>query len=46
MKKLIIAEKPSVARDLAKALGKVPQKDDYFENDEWIIDCGCTTTPS
>ncbi len=38
MKKLIIAEKPSVARDLAKALGKVPQKEDYFENDEWIID--------
>ncbi len=38
MKKLIIAEKPSVARDLAKALGKVPAKEDYFENDEWIID--------
>ena len=26
MKKLIIAEKPSVARDLAKALGKFPRK--------------------
>ena len=38
MKKLIIAEKPSVARDLAKALGKIPKKDDFFENDEWIID--------
>ena len=38
MKKLIIAEKPSVARDLAIALGKVPKKEDYFENDEWIID--------
>ena len=38
MKKLIIAEKPSVARDLAKALGKIPKKEDYFENDEWIID--------
>ena len=38
MKKLIIAEKPSVARDLAMALGKVPKKEDYFENDEWIID--------
>ena len=38
MKKLIIAEKPSVARDLAKALGKVSKKDDYFENEEWIID--------
>ncbi|HAF58557.1 MAG TPA: DNA topoisomerase III [Opitutae bacterium] len=38
MKKLIIAEKPSVARDLAKALGKIPKKEDYFENEEWIID--------
>lgn len=38
MKKLIIAEKPSVARDLAKALGNVPKKEDYFENEEWIID--------
>jgi DNA topoisomerase-3 len=38
MKKLIIAEKPSVARDLAKALGKVSKKEDFFENDEWIID--------
>ena len=38
MKKLIIAEKPSVARDLANALGKVPKKEDHFENDEWIID--------
>ena len=38
MKKLVIAEKPSVARDLARVLGKVPKKEDYFENDEWIID--------
>ena len=38
MKKLIIAEKPSVARDLAKALGKIPKKEDHFENEEWIID--------
>ena len=38
MKKLVIAEKPSVARDLARVLGKVPKKDDYFENDEWVID--------
>ena len=38
MKKLIIAEKPSVARDLANALGKVPKKEDHFENEEWIID--------
>ena len=38
MKKLVIAEKPSVARDLARVLGKVPKKDDYCENDEWVID--------
>lgn len=38
MKKLVLAEKPSVARDLARVLGKVPKKEDYFENDKWIID--------
>lgn len=36
-KTLVIAEKPSVANDLAKALGKLPKKDDYFENDELVI---------
>ncbi len=38
MKKLVIAEKPSVARDLARVLGKIPKREDYFENEEWIID--------
>ncbi|MCZ6675284.1 MAG: toprim domain-containing protein, partial [Verrucomicrobia bacterium] len=37
MKSLIIAEKPSVARDLANALGKVPKNGDWFENDKYII---------
>lgn len=37
MKTLIIAEKPSVATDLARVLGKVPKKGDFFENDELII---------
>ena len=37
MKTLVIAEKPSVAADLAKALGKIPKKSDYYENDSWII---------
>ena len=37
MKSLIIAEKPSVAADLARALGKVPKKGDHFENDEYVI---------
>lgn len=42
-KALIIAEKPSVAADLARALGKAPgmtafQKEkDYFENDSHVI---------
>jgi DNA topoisomerase-3 len=35
-KTLVIAEKPSVATDLAKVL-KVPKRDDFFENDEWVI---------
>ncbi len=36
-KSLVIAEKPSVAADLARVLGKLPKKDDYFENDEYIV---------
>jgi DNA topoisomerase-3 len=37
MKSLIIAEKPSVATDLARALGKVPKKGDHYENDDYVI---------
>jgi DNA topoisomerase-3 len=36
-KTLIIAEKPSVASDIAKALGKFQKQDDYFENDDYVI---------
>ena len=36
-KSLIIAEKPSVAADLAKALGKVPKTGDHYENDKYVI---------
>ena len=36
-KTLVIAEKPSVAADLARALGKVPKNGDFFENDDWVI---------
>ena len=36
-KALIIAEKPSVAGDIAKALGKFQKQQDYFENDEYVI---------
>ncbi len=37
MKKLVIAEKPSVAGDLARVLGRVPKTGDFYENDEWVI---------
>ncbi|HTX67098.1 MAG TPA: DNA topoisomerase 3 [Opitutaceae bacterium] len=37
MKRLIIAEKPSVAADLARALGRVPKKGEHFENDEVVV---------
>jgi DNA topoisomerase-3 len=36
-KKLIIAEKPSVAADIARAMGKFAKHDDYFESEEHII---------
>ncbi len=36
-KKLIIAEKPSVAADIAKALGGFTKHDDYFESDHFVI---------
>jgi len=37
MKSLVIAEKPSVAADLARALGRIPKKDDLYENEQWVI---------
>ena len=36
-KKLIIAEKPSVAADIARALGRFARKGDYFESDEYVL---------
>jgi len=36
-KKLVIAEKPSVAGDLARALGKFKKEGDFFENDDFVI---------
>src|ERR1051326_6918984 len=36
-KSLIIAEKPSVAADLARALGGFKKHDDYFESEDAII---------
>ncbi len=37
MKKLIISEKPSVAADIAKVLGKAKKVDDYYENEQYVI---------
>jgi DNA topoisomerase-3 len=36
-KKLIIAEKPSVAGDIARALGGFKRHDDYHESDDYVI---------
>jgi DNA topoisomerase-3 len=36
-KHLIIAEKPSVAQDIAKALGGFTRTGDYFESDEYVL---------
>ena len=36
-KALIIAEKPSVAGDIAKALGGFKRQDDFFESDQYVI---------
>lgn len=36
-KTLIIAEKPSVANDIAKALGGFTRHDEYFESDEYVL---------
>ena len=38
MKKLIIAEKPSVAKDLARVIGGISMNSDRYEADEVIID--------
>ena len=36
-KSLIIAEKPSVAADIARALGGFTRHDDYFESDKFVL---------
>ena len=37
VKSLIIAEKPSVANDIARVLGGFTKQDDYFESDEYVL---------
>jgi DNA topoisomerase III len=36
-KRLIIAEKPSVAADIARVLGGLVRHDDYFEGDRYVL---------
>jgi DNA topoisomerase III len=36
-KALIIAEKPSVANDIARALGGFTKESDYFESDDYVL---------
>src|SRR3954469_6695587 len=36
-KKLVIAEKPSVAGDIARVLGKFKKEADFYENDEYVV---------
>src|SRR5437870_11165364 len=36
-KALIIAEKPSVAMDIAKALGGFAKQDDYYESEQYVL---------
>jgi DNA topoisomerase-3 len=36
-KQLIIAEKPSVAQDIAKVLGGFTREGDYFESEEYVL---------
>ncbi|MDP3755115.1 DNA topoisomerase III [Polaromonas sp.] len=41
MKTLVIAEKPSVAQDIVRAMtptaGKFEKHDEYFESDDWVV---------
>ncbi|NMM09735.1 MAG: DNA topoisomerase III [Polaromonas sp.] len=41
MKTLVIAEKPSVAQDIVRAItptaGKFEKHDEYFESDDWLV---------
>ena len=37
MSKLVICEKPSVAKSIASALGVTSRADGYFEGGDWLI---------
>ncbi|MBA2320583.1 MAG: hypothetical protein H0V89_05445, partial [Deltaproteobacteria bacterium] len=34
---MVVAEKPSVGRDIATALGGFTDQDDYLESDDWVV---------
>ena len=36
-KRLVITEKPSVARDIAAALGGFEEHDEYMESDDFVV---------
>ena len=36
-KRFVITEKPSVARDIAAALGGFREEDEYLENDDYVM---------
>ncbi len=36
-KQLIIAEKPSVAQDIARALGGFHKEKDYYESEQYVL---------
>ena len=44
MKKLVIAEKPSVGRDIARVLGCKQQGKKYIEGNEYIVTWGFGTS--
>ena len=37
MRTVIIAEKPSLARNIVAGIGKMNKRDGYYENDEYIV---------
>ena len=39
MKRLVLAEKPSVARDIARVLGCKKQTKNYIEGDKYVVTC-------
>ena len=38
MKRLVVAEKPSVAKDIARILGATTQRDGYYEGNGYQIE--------